>query len=245
MSSPYTILGIPQNADAIEARRAFRSIAKTCHPDVNPDPKAQEIFLEAQNAYRAITGAAAKSDMKLQYPNRVKRDEEIDLPISIWTAAMGGSVKGECQLGKATIKVPKGARQGDRILANIGGKTISCVVRIIETDGFRADGGDICAILRISANQARNGNFADIDTPVGKLRVKLPLNTPNGARLRIEGKGLPATHNRKTGDLFLDVEIHETTTDKAVFALDKILEIARRPRNITKESKNIFGKKRA
>lgn len=245
MSSPYSILGIPQNADPHEARRAFRAIAKTCHPDVNSDPKAQEVFLEAQNAYRAITGAAANADIRLQQSNRMTRNEEIDLPISIWTAAMGGAVKGACQLGKATIKVPKGARQGDRILANIGGKTLACVVRILETDGFRADGGDICAILRVSALQARNGGFADIDTPIGKLRVKLPVNTPNGARLSVEGKGMPSTHNRKNGDLFLDVEIHETTTDRAVSALDRILDIARRPRDNFGKAKNTFGKRNA
>lgn len=244
MSSPYYILGIPNNADANEARRAFRAIAKTCHPDINPDPKAQEVFIAAQDAYRQITGAVSSADMRLEPRSRMQRNTEIDLPISIWTAAIGGSVKGSCPLGKATIKVPAGARQGDRILAQIGGKTIACVVRIMESDGFRADGGDISAILRVSTSQARLGSFADIETPMGKLRVKLPQNTPDGARLRVEGKGLPQTQGRKSGDLYLDVEIVETATDKAVSALDKILEIAKRPRN-TENKTSFFGKKRA
>lgn len=242
MSSPYQILGIPNGADANEARRAFRSIAKTCHPDINPDPKAREIFIEAQNAYRQITGAVTSADQRLEPRSRLNREPEIDLPISIWTAASGGAVKGSCPLGKATIKIPTGARQGDRILAQIGGKNIACVVRILESDGFRADGGDISAILRVSANQARTGNFADIETPMGKLRVKLPINTPDGARLRVEGKGLPSANGRKAGDLYLDVEVVETTADKAVSALDKILDMAKRPRD---NKTPIFGKKRA
>jgi curved DNA-binding protein len=241
MSSPYQILGIPHNADPIEARRAFRAIAKSCHPDINPDPNAQAIFIEAEAAYREITGAVASSDRKLNTNTRLNREPEIDLPISIWTAAVGGQVKGSCPLGKASIKVPIGARQGDRILANIGGKTIACVVRILETEGFRADGGDISTILRISNSQAKSGGHADIETPIGKLRIKLPKDTPDGARLRVEGKGIPATNGRKAGDLYLDVEIVETATDRAVSALDKILNKAHRPR----ATGGIFGKKRA
>jgi hypothetical protein len=41
---------------------------------------------------------------------------------------------------------------------------------------------------------------------------------------------LPKTKGRPAGDLYLDVEIIETMTDRAVAALDKILAKARRPR---------------
>ncbi len=239
MPSPYSVLGIPQGADPQEARRAFRSIAKAFHPDINPDPDAKAFFIEARNALREITGAVASADREASN-NRVKTMPEIELPISIWTAAQGGAIKGECRYGKATIKVPSNTRDGDRILTNIGGKSVACIVRVMETEGFRAEGGDISSMLRISMTQANKGGFADIDTPIGKLRVKLPPNTPDGARLKIEGKGFGGNENRRTGDMYLDVSIIETVTDKAVSALDKILAAARRPR-----ANSTFGKKRA
>lgn len=239
MPSPYSVLGIPHGADPQEARRAFRSIAKACHPDINPEPDAQAFFIEARNALREITGAVASADRET-IQKRVKTMPEIELPISIWTAAQGGSIKGECPIGKATIKINPGTRDGDRILTQIGGRKVECIVRIVETEGFRAEGADISSIIRISMTQALKGGFADIDTPNGKLRVKLPANTPEGARLKIEGKGLLGSENRRTGDMYLDVSITETVTDKAVFALDRILSAARRPRN-----KQEFGKKRA
>lgn len=240
-SNVYSILGLSQGANVSDARAAFRAIAKTCHPDINPDPEAQQVFVRAEAAYRAITGAAASADKTAQRPTRMNRMVEIELPVTIWTAASGGIVKGECAVGKANVRVPAGARSGDRILARIGATDVACVVRIIEADGFRADGGDISSPLRISAFQARNGSFAEIDTPMGRLRVKVPVNTPDGARLRVENKGLPEARNRRGGHLYLDVEIVATATDKAVNALDKILIAAQRPRGSFKFW--AFGKK--
>jgi curved DNA-binding protein len=52
----------------------------------------------------------------------------------------------------------------------------------------------------------------------------------SGDRLMVAGRGLPARDKRPAGDLYLDVEIVETMTDRAVAALDKILFKARRPR---------------
>lgn len=245
-SNVYSILGISQDANVQEARAAFRAIAKSCHPDLNPDPKAQELFVAAEAAYRAITGASASVDRIAPRPSRVNRMTEIELPVSIWTAAAGGMVKGECAIGKANIRVPAGARSGDRILARIGATDIACVVKIKEADGFRADGGDITSALRISSFQAKNGGFAEIETPVGRLRIKVPVDTPDGARLRVEGKGLAAARNRSQGHLYLDVEIVETMTDKAVSALDKILVAAKRPRESAQTKKSTFfgfGKK--
>ena len=242
MSSPYSILGLQVGADASLARDAFRSIAKTCHPDINPDPKAREVFVKAEAAYRAITGASASSDKVRHKPSRASRMVEIDLPVSIWSAAKGGQVKGTCALGQAIVKVPAGVRDGDRIIAKIGASDVACVVRIDDEDDFHAQGSDIITFLRISPNQAKFGGFAEIETPSGRLRIKVPENTPDGARLRVENRGLPSAKNRPAGHLFLDVEIVETVADRAVMALDRILNAAKRPRTGGKIQMPGFGK---
>lgn len=242
MSSPYSILGLQIGADAGLARDAFRSIAKTCHPDVNPDPRAREVFVQAEAAYRAITGASASCDKARPKPNRASRMVEIDLPVSIWSAAKGGQVKGVCALGQAIVKVPAGVRDGDRIIAKVGANDVACVVRIDDEDDFHAQGSDIMTFLRISPNQAKFGGFAEIETPTGRLRIKVPENTPDGARLRVENRGLPSAKNRPAGHLFLDVEIVETVSDRAVLALDRILNAAKRPRESGKFQFPVFGK---
>ncbi len=230
MSSPYAILGLHPDADPRSAKAAFHAVAKICHPDVNSDPLARQRFEAAREAYRVITAGAASADIIATGSPRAGRMTEIDLVVSVWTAARGGAVRGSCPLGKASVRVPAGARSGDRIITRIGKTDVACVVRVDESDGFDTDGSHLVTILRLSASHAKIGGPAEIDTPVGRLRLTVPKNTQEGDRLMVAGRGLPARDKRPAGDLYLDIEIVETMTDKAVAALDKILASARRPR---------------
>lgn len=231
MSSPHAILGIAPDARPDEVRAAFRAVAKVSHPDVTRDPAARERFEAAQTAYRAITRGAASADLPRTGNPRMNRMTEIDLPVSVWTAVRGGTVRGVCALGKAAVRVPAGTRTGDRIATRIGGREVAFVARLSEADGFRAEGaGDLSMVLRVPQTLARTGGAAEVETPGGRLRVRLPKGTTDGARLRVEGHGLPARGDRPAGALYLDIEVLETVTDRAVAALERILAAAgRRP----------------
>lgn len=66
--NPYLILGVSQNAEEKEIRKAFRALAKKYHPDVNPgNREAEEKFREINEAYEIL------SDEK----KRQKLDEEL------------------------------------------------------------------------------------------------------------------------------------------------------------------------
>ncbi len=130
MSSPYAILGLHPDADPRAAKAAFHAVAKTCHPDVNADPRARQRFEDAREAYRVITAGAASADFVPNVSPRAGRMTEIDLAVSVWTAARGGAVKGSCPLGKASVRVPAGARTGDRIITRIGKTDVACVIRV-------------------------------------------------------------------------------------------------------------------
>jgi molecular chaperone DnaJ len=51
----YEILCVPRNSSTEEIKRQYRQIAKKYHPDVNPDPQAEEIFKEASEAYQVLS----------------------------------------------------------------------------------------------------------------------------------------------------------------------------------------------
>jgi len=51
----YEILGVSKDATIDEVKRAYRQIAKKYHPDVNPDPQAEEIFKSASEAYQVLS----------------------------------------------------------------------------------------------------------------------------------------------------------------------------------------------
>jgi molecular chaperone DnaJ len=51
----YEVLGVRRNASADEIKRAYRRLARQHHPDVNPDPRAQEKFKEIGRAYEVLS----------------------------------------------------------------------------------------------------------------------------------------------------------------------------------------------
>lgn len=53
----YGVLGVRRDATPEEIKRAYRKLARDLHPDVNPDPEAQERFKEVTRAYEVLTDA--------------------------------------------------------------------------------------------------------------------------------------------------------------------------------------------
>ena len=51
----YAVLGVAKDATGEEIKRAYRKLARELHPDVNPDPQAQERFKAATAAYEVLS----------------------------------------------------------------------------------------------------------------------------------------------------------------------------------------------
>ena len=54
-TDPYATLGVDRDADADALKKAYRKLARQYHPDVNPDPGAQEKFKEVSAAYEVLS----------------------------------------------------------------------------------------------------------------------------------------------------------------------------------------------
>ncbi len=54
----YEVLGVNRDASEEDIKKAYRKLAMKWHPDRNPDnPKAEEHFKEAKEAYEVLTDA--------------------------------------------------------------------------------------------------------------------------------------------------------------------------------------------
>ncbi len=51
----YDVLGVSREATGDEVKKAFRRLARAHHPDVNPDPVAQDRFKEIARAYEVLS----------------------------------------------------------------------------------------------------------------------------------------------------------------------------------------------
>ena len=58
----YEVLGIDKSADEGAIKRAYRSLAKKYHPDVNPgDKEAEQKFKEVNEAYAVLSDTEKKA----------------------------------------------------------------------------------------------------------------------------------------------------------------------------------------
>lgn len=62
MSDPYSILGVQRGATAAEIKKAYRTLAKTLHPDTNQNnPKAADRFAQVTQAYDLLSDATKRA----------------------------------------------------------------------------------------------------------------------------------------------------------------------------------------
>ncbi|KAB1221869.1 hypothetical protein CJ030_MR2G003981 [Morella rubra] len=54
----YDLLGVSQNANASEIKKAYYKLSLKYHPDKNPDPESRKVFVKVANAYEVFYNTA-------------------------------------------------------------------------------------------------------------------------------------------------------------------------------------------
>lgn len=61
--NPYQVLGVSENANEQEIKKAYRELAKKYHPDLNPkDANAEQKFKEIVDAYEILSDAQKRQE---------------------------------------------------------------------------------------------------------------------------------------------------------------------------------------
>jgi DnaJ-class molecular chaperone len=233
----YEILGVPENAKEEEIKKAFRRLAKKCHPDVNPGDKTAEGRFKEINEANSVLGDRKKREeydavrrggfagsgpfgggvgFGFETGGPVYHSETVD-----FDEILGDLLRG----GRGGFSA--GAVQGRDVHMELPVDFMEMVhgaVREIRYNRPRA-----CGSCGGTGRSGRKGCARCFGSGVmdseERIRVKIPAGAQDGSKIRAPGKGeerpgrsgdlvltlrmIPHPWFRREGsDILLDVPIH-------------------------------------
>ncbi len=207
----YKTLEVPRNASQAEIQKAYRELARKHHPDMNPDkPEAVKKFQEVQAAFDVLNNPE-KREMYDRYGSSFETMGQ--------GAPQGGTWSAEPSAGFNVEDIDFGQFFGDRF--GEGGGGLGDIFSHVRRGANRSGGGtaaskrrgsDVSSEVTIPFNTAINGG--DIQLSLRRqsgetetIVVKIPPGIEDGKKMRLRGKGEPASGRRTAGDLMLTVHV--------------------------------------
>lgn len=142
--------------------------------------------------------------------NRVKEQARIEVDLE--TVYTGGKQRISVHGRVLEVRIPKGILQGQQIrLAGqaSGGGDLLLDVAYRTHPQFEVDGREVRVKLKLSPWQAALGDEVTVPTLGGPVQLRVPANSDTGKRLRLRGRGLPATMpGDPSGDEIVIIEVH-------------------------------------
>jgi len=193
--SPYEVLGVDKKASDDEIRKAYRKLAKSLHPDLNPgDKEAEERFKEVSAAF-AIIGDAKK---RAAY-DRGEIDE---------TGAERPQWQSYRQYADTDARHHYHTNAGYEDFADLGDIFGDLFGKGARARAGPIRGADVRYHLRIGFLEAARGEKKRVTMPDGKsLDVTIPRGVADGATVRLKGKGGPGRQGAPAGDALIEIEI--------------------------------------
>ncbi len=206
----YQTLGVSQSASDDEIRKAYRKLAKTCHPDTKPGDKAAEERFKAISRAYAILGDPAKR--KRYDKGQIDADGNERGPQGFPFGAGGAGPFG-AQGGGRTWHYTSRGGPGDAagMGGGAGGGFAGFDDILSDLFGGAARGGrsrsgrggeDLKLAVTIDFLDAAKGTKRRLGLPDGRhLDVTIPAGVEAGQVLRLKGQGIAG------GDALVEVQV--------------------------------------
>jgi len=203
MKDLYTILGVPESADADTIKKAYRKLARQNHPDATGgDKKKTERFKEISDAYAVLSDTKKRQEYDRLRQAPVGAD---GMPQGFDADAFS-QIFGDFRMGGRPGS-GRGASEGFGDLGDIFSSLFGGGGPVGQTRG-RGRGSDMQAAVEVSFREAALGARRTLRAGSGQtVEVNVPAGVESGARLRVAGQGGQASRQGRPGDLYLDITV--------------------------------------
>ncbi|MFJ4368991.1 DnaJ C-terminal domain-containing protein [Streptomyces chartreusis] len=199
----YEVLGVARTADRDEIQRAYRTLARRYHPDVNKDPQAEERFKEINEAFSVLSDPEqrARYDRFGEDFRKIPEDWEEQV-----AAGAGGGSRWSTG-GGPRVRYSTTGFGGEGVdVEDLFGSLFGGAGRM------RVPGADQEAELPLTVEEAYRGGRRTVTLagPAGQrsYQVDVPPGTTDGQRIRLAGEGGRGSgDDAPAGDLYLRVRI--------------------------------------
>jgi len=169
---------------------------------------------------RAAGGARARRARP-----RSRKGQDVEYPITLdllqavqgFTASLRLALPDESGAERTEhieVKIPAGVKDGSKVrVRGKGGQgpagrgDLYIITHVRPHPYFRREGNDIYVDVPISIVEAALGAKIDVPTVDGMTSVTVPPGTGGSRRLRLRGKGVPATGHKTRGDQYVVVKV--------------------------------------
>ncbi len=214
----YKTLGVRRDASQEEIQKAYRTLARKYHPDVNPGADAKRKFQEIQTAFDVLNDPQ-KREMYDRYGSSFEtaggRGPQGG-PQWQWQAGPGGGFAGE-----GFEDIDFGQFFGERFggggvdLGDIFrqfGRGGGARTRRTAAGGPKGRGADIRHEVQIPFTTSVTGGEVQLSVQRGggrveTISVKIPPGIEDGKTIRLRGQGEPAGAGGTAGDILLTVHV--------------------------------------
>jgi len=161
----------------------------------------------------------------------INLDVQAKITVPFIVSILGGKHKVTTRGESFDIKIPAGIKSGETMRVRGKGERqgnqvgdLLIKVEVASSNEYERKGDNLYKSIDVPLKIAWLGGKIEVDTPEKKVSLKIPVNTKNGQKFRLKGKGVPDRKTALRGDLYLVANIILPDVEELDDELKKMIE---------------------